>query len=158
MSDRDCKCRRFSIDGEAWLVTVDGEIHTKKDCGPFTPAVKELPGSSLNPEPGRKDDAGKLPYDLLPWPAVAQVVAVLQYGAKKYAPDNWKQVKDWRRRYFSAACRHLISWVTGEKLDPETGLHHLAHATCCVLFCLDLDSKSDESLEEMKRRYTNLHK
>lgn len=88
---------------------------------------------------GRKDDAGKPPYDLLPWGAVAQVVAVLQFGAKKYAPDNWKQVKDWRRRYFSAACRHLISWVTGEKLDPETGLHHLAHATCCVLFMIELD-------------------
>lgn len=140
MSDKDCKCRRFSIDGEAWSVVVDGEVHTKKDCGPFTPhrhTIEEIHGS-LNAV-GRKDDAGKLPYDLLPWGAVAQVVAVLQYGAKKYAPDNWRQVKDWRRRYFSAACRHLVSWVTGEKLDPETGLHHLAHAACCVLFMIELD-------------------
>lgn len=119
-----------------WPVKNQPKCHSLSDCVPGCPF--KFTDMTLSPA-GRKDDAGKLPYDLLPWGAVSQVVAVLQYGAKKYAPDNWRQVKDWRRRYFSAACRHLISWVTGEKLDPETGLHHLAHAACCVLFMLDLD-------------------
>lgn len=135
-NDRDyeeCACQFQFVPVEG-AKGKDGAFHKWTRCEPA-----EIPGSSLNPEPGRKDDTGKLPYDLLPWAAVAQVVAALQYGAKKYAPDNWKQVKDWRRRYFSAACRHLVSWVTGEKLDPETGLHHLAHAGCCVLFMIEMD-------------------
>jgi hypothetical protein len=93
------------------------------------------------PANGKKNDQGKARYDLLPWKAVTQVVAVLEFGAyvKNYGPDNWRQVKEWRRRYFSAACRHLISWTLGEQLDAESGLPHLAHAACCVLFMLELD-------------------
>lgn len=26
-----------------------------------------------------------------------------------------------------------------ERLDPESGLPHLAHAACCLLFALELD-------------------
>lgn len=130
---KECLCGWSFVTIEGRMSPRDGILHRWDEC-----VRAGISGSSLNAV-GRKDDAGKLPYDLLPWGAVAQVVAVLQYGAKEYAPDNWKQVKDWRRRYFSAACRHLISWVTGEKLDPETGLHHLAHASCCLLFMIELD-------------------
>jgi len=28
---------------------------------------------------------------------------------------------------------------TGEVEDPETGVSHLAHAICCIMFMLDLD-------------------
>lgn len=90
---------------------------------------------------GQKFDTEKPRWDLVPWGAVSEVVKVLTCGAKKYGVDNWKLVPDWRRRYFAAACRHLISWTLGEKTDPETGLHHLAHAACCVLFCIELDKE-----------------
>lgn len=89
---------------------------------------------------GRKDDAGKPRWDLLPFEALAVVVAVLTFGARKYAPDNWRSVEGWRWRYFRAALSHLAAWWRGEKLDPESGLPHLAHAACCVLFLLALDS------------------
>lgn len=80
-------------------------------------------------------------WHLLPWRAVGDVVGVLTYGAKKYAPDNWQKVEDWRKRYFAAAVRHLTAWFDGQKIDPESGHHHLAHAGCCVLFLLFLDQK-----------------
>lgn len=85
---------------------------------------------------GRKDDLGKPRYSLLPWEAVEEVVKVLNHGAKKYADNNWIKVPNAQDRYFSAAMRHLVAWKTGEVLDGESGLSHLAHAACCILFLL----------------------
>jgi len=65
-----------------------------------------------------------------------QVVKVLTYGAAKYAPDNWQQVPDAKNRYFAAAMRHLSAWKQGEAVDEESGVCHLAHAACCMLFLL----------------------
>lgn len=93
-------------------------------------------------EEGRKDDAGKPEWHLVPWGAMEEVTKVLTYGARKYAPDNWKLVPDARPRYTSAALRHFVAWIRGERLDPETGLHHLAHAVCCLLFLIEREDDS----------------
>lgn len=66
-----------------------------------------------------------------------EVLAVLEFGAKKYAPDNWKHVEG--HRYDDALLRHVQAYLGGEMNDPETGLHHLAHAACCILFKIYLD-------------------
>ena len=92
-----------------------------------------------DPTEGRKYDAGKPDYTLLPWDAVEEVVRVLDFGAKKYARDNWRHVSDADTRYLAAAFRHLSAYAQGEKVDPETGLSHLAHAGCCVLFLMSLE-------------------
>ena len=65
------------------------------------------------------------------------ICKVLTYGADKYEEDdNWKKVKDSKKRYYNALNRHIDAWWQGESLDPETGFHHLAHAGCCLLFLL----------------------
>lgn len=96
---------------------------------------------------GKKLDADKPRWDLLPWKATAAIVDVMTYGAKKYAPDNWKVVPDARRRYFAALQRHLVAWWHGERLDPESGLHHLAHAGCCLVFLLTTDIEENEQCD-----------
>lgn len=97
---------------------------------------------------GRKDDKGKLRYSLVPWRTLEEVVRVLEHGAAKYGADNWRKVPDARRRYADAAMRHFVPYlralIAGEDTadinkDAETGLHHLAHAVCCLLFLLDLE-------------------
>ena len=92
-----------------------------------------------DPKAGRKFDVDKNRWDLLPWNAVAEIVKVLTFGARKYAPNNWRYVPEARDRYFSALHRHMQAWWDGEKFDPETGLPHLAHAGCCLLFLLSLE-------------------
>ena len=88
---------------------------------------------------GRKFDGGKTQFGLMPPFALKEFADVLTYGAKKYEPDNWKRVPDAKRRYFDAAMRHMWEWKRLEKTDPETGLHHMAHAMCCLAFIIDIE-------------------
>lgn len=84
---------------------------------------------------GKKFDDGKLPWHLLPGDAIEEVVRVLQYGQMKYGARNWEAGMAWSR-LFSAAMRHTWAWWRGQDYDQETGVHHLAHAACCILFVL----------------------
>lgn len=97
-----------------------------------------------NPPPvtGVKHDAGKLDYTLVPWDGLEEIVKVLEFGAKKYARDNWRFVKGAETRYMAAALRHLIAYQMADEVDPETGLSHLAHAGCCLLFLLALEKSN----------------
>jgi hypothetical protein len=95
-----------------------------------------------SPEPsgfGRKFDGGKLEYGLLPPLALEETVKVLTFGAQKYERDNWKKVPDSKRRYFDAMERHIWAYKRGEQMDPESGIHHLAHAMCCLMFLYEHD-------------------
>lgn len=90
---------------------------------------------------GRKFDLGKLEYGLLPTLALEEVVKVLTFGAQKYERDNWQRVTDSKRRYFDALQRHVWAWKQGEQIDQESGLPHLAHAMCCLMFLYEHDVK-----------------
>jgi hypothetical protein len=90
---------------------------------------------------GTKFDTDKLDWTLIPWKELEETVKVLEFGANKYSRDNWKKVDS--SRYEKAAMRHLISYVTGEKVDPESGKSHLAHIICNALFLSWKDKQSD---------------
>jgi hypothetical protein len=90
------------------------------------------------PEIGRKFDVGKNKYGLLPPISLDEVVKVLTFGSQKYSENNWMYVEDGENRYFDAAQRHMWAWKRGELTDSETGLSHLAHAVCCLMFLNEL--------------------
>lgn len=90
---------------------------------------------------GRKDDGDKIPWDLLPPDAVEEILKVLAFGAKKYDRRNWEKGMAWSRP-FAALMRHMWAWQSGEDKDPETGLSHLAHAGCCILFLLAYEKRN----------------
>ena len=93
-----------------------------------------------NPTPiGTKYDDKKPRWSLLPVGAVRSIIAVLEFGAAKYAVDGWKHVEEPERRYYDAAMRHIESWRMKETNDPESNLPHLAHAVCCLLFLMWFD-------------------
>ena len=84
---------------------------------------------------GRKDDQEKPQhFHLLPWEEIADVVRVLGKGAEKYAAWNWQKIDNGEMRYLNAAYRHMGKISSGEKIDPEWGLSHYAHAICSLLF------------------------
>lgn len=102
----------------------------------------------MSTEIGKKTDKDKTNWWLLPLDVLDQVVRVLEFGAKRYAPDNWKHVTP-KERYFSACLRHLQAWQSGEKKDSESGYNHLAHAICCLLFLLWHDEKNSEMPQKL---------
>lgn len=107
-----------------------------------------IPMTTLpDPNVGRKDDSGKLPWDLVPYDAIEAGVEVLQFGAKKYAPRNWEKGIIYSR-LFSALLRHLFAWWRGENKDLETGLSHLAHAWCCLNFMLAFERRGRTDLDD----------
>lgn len=85
---------------------------------------------------GTKLDDGKIRMDLLPSAPLKDIAEVLTFGAKKYAAHNWRKGINYSRVY-GALQRHLSAWNEGEDTDPESGLNHLAHAGCCLLFLLE---------------------
>ena len=137
-------CLHYDIDGdkEPCATCCAPESH-------WTPILQYKPEdvAFTNTIIGVKHDNGKPQWSLLPFRALKEVVEVLTYGAKKYAPDNWKKVPDARRRYIDAGFRHFTAYASGETNDPETGKHHLAHAICCMLYLVafDLGEHNDKS-------------
>ncbi len=111
---------------------------TIKVLNPDSSPVAEHCGVMVT-EVGAKHDAEKLRYDLLPWEALDEVVDVLTFGARKYAPENWRLVPEPRRRYVAAALRHITASMRGEKFDEQSKLSHLAHAVCSLMFALELE-------------------
>lgn len=89
---------------------------------------------------GRKDDAGKARYDLVPPEAIDALATVLTFGSKKYGDRNWEQGMAWSRP-FAALMRHAWAWWRGEQTDPETGYSHLWHAMCCVAFLIAYEAR-----------------
>ncbi len=91
---------------------------------------------------GMKFDGGKPKMDLVldGFPkALLAFGDVLTFGAQKYEAHSWRGVPDGKARYKAALMRHLIAHAAGEKLDPESGMPHLAHALFNVAAMYELD-------------------
>lgn len=92
---------------------------------------------------GMKLDAGKPSMSLLSREALEQTALVLNFGREKYAAHNWRKGFAWSRP-LSAALRHIMAFNDGEDKDPESGLSHLAHAACCIMFLLEFEKTHPE--------------
>lgn len=86
---------------------------------------------------GLKYDTGKAPLSLVDRYAIEQIGHVLAFGARKYSAHNWREGIEYSR-LLDAALRHLYAFADGEDTDPESGLSHIAHAGCCVVFLLGM--------------------
>ena len=89
---------------------------------------------------GLKHDKGKLRYELLPVDVIDDIVSVQTYGAEKYGANNWQHVSNGKQRYIAAALRHISMFQQGRRTD-ESGLHHLSHAICSLVYALWIDKQ-----------------
>jgi hypothetical protein len=85
---------------------------------------------------GKKFDSQKPMMVLLPPTALTDVAKVLTFGANKYGAHNWREGII-HSRLLSATMRHVNSYINGEDLDPESGINHLAHASCNLMMLLE---------------------
>jgi len=141
---------------ETW---VKKRLTTKFDVARgIIPVVFEEPASLTKPAPSTQgvitDCALRIPQrddrnpkdllgalkpclNLIPPVFLILVAKVMELGAKKYSPYNWRAKKVLGSIYLAAAMRHILSYQDGEDNDPESGTNHLAHAAACMGIMLD---------------------
>ena len=78
----------------------------------------------------------KIPLELLPIRALEEVAKTLAYGSEKYEEHNWRKGLGWSR-CMGSCLRHIFLWMKGQDIDQESGLHHIAHAACNLLFIME---------------------
>lgn len=78
-------------------------------------------------------NTGKRKWSLVDWQSLAPMVEVLEFGAKKYSPDNWKKGLD-KKEILESMMRHLAALMDGEGTDPESGISHMGHIQCNAMF------------------------
>ena len=100
---------------------------------------------------GLKFDNSKPRMELLSPIALMELTKVLDYGAVKYGPHNWRGGIIYTR-LLSAMLRHTWAYVGGESKDPETGLSHVAHAMACGMFILEFEVTKPELDDRYKHR------
>lgn len=106
---------------------------------------------------GARYNEGKLRWGLMSWPALREVVRVLEFGAKKYAAWNWTKGLSWSD-CFNSLQRHMLAWYEGEDRDPETGLSHMAHVMCNAMFLMHFilfGTGTDDRPKELRGDKTN---
>ena len=121
-------------------------VQSLSELGAYDPPLDDLvhrkpAPSTLSRGAGLKFDSGKLRYSLIPPVAIAALAKVLTFGAEKYAPNSWQTVENGEERYLDALFRHIEAYRSGESIDPESGLSHLAHAACNVAFLLHFETE-----------------
>lgn len=113
-------------------------------------------------ENNRKNDSGKIRWDLLPIEIVEEIAKVYTFGIEKYKiPHSWKKVENAEERYYAALMRHITEWRKGSINDLESGLHHLSHAAwnCIALIFFDWQKMGKYEREKMKENlYSMLDK
>lgn len=81
---------------------------------------------------GVKHDSNKSRVDLISPIALEDLGMVLKHGVAKYGEHNWRGGIAWSR-LIGASLRHLLAFMRGEDLDPESGLSHVSHAMCNLM-------------------------
>lgn len=110
---------------------------------PRKAAAKKVDGGGL------RFNTGKDRWDLLPMDATEQVVKVMTRGAEKYAERNWERGMKWSICQGSLM-RHLARAAMGERLDPESGLSHMAHVACNAMFLLAYELRGLGKLDDIE--------
>ncbi len=95
-----------------------------------------------------KDTNPKTQYGLakpsltyVPPVALFEVGRVMEIGAAKYGPMNWRVDPVSYSTYINGALRHLMQAWDGQDFDYETKLRHIAHAAANLMILLDAEAQ-----------------
>lgn len=105
---------------------MQNQITSPSPSTTYYPTLSEMPTKQ-----GIKHDLGKPDLSYISLTLLEEVAKVREFGAKKYARNNWLKGFKYTRS-IAAALRHIMAFNTGENLDSESGLSHVAHAICCL--------------------------
>ena len=100
---------------------------------------------------GKRYNEGKRLWHLLPMEALEDMIKVLEFGAEKYDKHNWKRGFSYTS-LLDCLQRHMVAYGKGEDIDPESGVSHLGHALCNLVF-LSYFEKYPEQYKQFDDRF-----
>ena len=112
-------------------------------------AVKKAAAKKVEEKEALRYNTGKpqLSY-LLHYPkAMEALVRVLEQGAVKYEPLNWKLGNKPDEEYLDAALRHLFSHVNDGPYDDDIGVVSVAQAVWNLVTWIELNSDGIETID-----------
>jgi len=82
-----------------------------------------------------KADTDKNRLELLEPEFILGIGKILTFGAIKYDAYNWQKAdKEGIERIKGAMFRHMMAYLAGTKIDPDSGESHLYHIGCNLMF------------------------
>ena len=85
-----------------------------------------------------KSDKGKPRPSLIYYSFIKELCKVREHGIAKYGnKEDWRETENYQERYLEAIFRHIFLYAEGEKNEDESGLNHLAHAACDIMFLIE---------------------
>jgi hypothetical protein len=111
------------------LMATQGKAKTLKATKPKGKTLEEITTladelTEFHNQSGKRYDAGKLRYDLIPPECLEALAFVYTIGAEKYGDWNWSKGLPFGKT-LAAMERHIQAWRKGETFDQEDGQHHL---------------------------------
>lgn len=91
------------------------------------------PPPTASKEMALRFNKDKRKWSLVHFKSLEPMVEVLEFGAEKYEPDNWKKGLD-KKEILESMMRHLGALMDGEEYDPESGINHIGHIMCNAMF------------------------
>lgn len=104
---------------------------------PHSKHILEPASSKPTHNPKDAHGAAKPQLWLNPPSALRAMARAMENGAEKYGPYNWRENEVRAEVYISAALRHIAAYQDGERADPDSGAHPLAHAMASLAILID---------------------
>lgn len=86
-----------------------------------------------------KDIIGSTKIPISLWPEVASIYGCLGLldGKGKYGRANYRATPVRASIYYEALRRHMAKWFSGEEIDTDSNIPHLAHALATLAILVD---------------------
>lgn len=84
-------------------------------------------------------NSGKPRWSMMDHEAMLPMIDVLEFGAAKYAEDNWRKPVENPMEVWESLNRHVLEIKSGMKewgdiYDKDSNLNHIGHAMCNLMF------------------------
>jgi len=97
----------------------------------------------------KKNALEKIPVGEIPLSFLHSIVRVLMWAhaVKGYQWGDWRKGHPYMTN-LNACIRHLFAFIGGRDNDPESGLSHLWHAACQIMFVVHNHEKYGKALDD----------
>jgi hypothetical protein len=90
-----------------------------------------------------KFNEGKPKVRLVYPSAIYEMAKVREYGFNKHGSLNgWMTTPS--EDHYDACMRHVLAAAHGEQYDKDSGLKHLSHAMCNLMFLIEEENRKEE--------------